>query len=195
MASETDIANLAAVRIGTESRITSLADNKVLARALKVVWNTERQAVLRDGTYNFAARRADLAAEADLDRIIYPYSYAFELPAQALRLIEVLDLARNDYQLEGRLVLCDSAGPLRIRYAVDEPNLAAWDAVAVEAFALRLAWKVGRKIAGSAFDAQACWAEYREAITRAKGVDARENPSIAQDDGEWIEARRGAWNW
>ncbi len=106
----------------------------------------------------------------------------------------MLNLSSADqYQLEGRAVLCDSAGPLYVRIAIDVPELGLWDSLAAEAFALRLAWRCGRKIAGSAFDMQACWAEYREAISRAKGVDARENPSIEQDDGDWIRARHGDW--
>lgn len=197
MASETDIANLAAVRIGTESRITSLDDNKVLARSLKAVWATERQAVLRDGTYNFATTRKSLPAlSANQAGEIAPWDFAYQLPTEALRLLEVRDLSRYDgYELEGRKILTYAAAPLLVRYVVDVAELSLWDSLAVEAFATRLAWKVGPKIAGSAFNAQACWAEYREAIGRAKGVDARENPPIPLDDGEWIEARRGAWNW
>lgn len=192
MADQSKVANLAAVRIGTQSRITSLDDNTTIARTLKAVWDIERQAVLRDGSYNFATASTDLGALGPSFGVPYPWDYAFQMPADALRLLEVQNLAsRDDYQREGSVILCNSAGPLYIRYIKDVPEVASWDAAAVEAFALRLAWRCGRKIAGSAFDLDTCWAEYRQAIGRAKAVDALENPPIAVDDGSWIAARLG----
>lgn len=193
MATETEVANLAAVRIGTASRITSLDDDKTVARTLKAVWAIERRAVLRDGSWNFNTARAQLPAQVLAGGVPYPWSYSFAMPADALRLREVLNLAsRDDYAYEGGAVLCDSAGPLNIIYQRDVPELGLWDASAAEAFALRLAWKCGKKIAGSAFDERGCWSEYREAIGRAKYVDALENPPIPFDDGDWIAARMGA---
>lgn len=188
MASETDIANLAAVRIGTEARILSLDDDRMLARTLRVVWDAERQATIRDGAWNFAARRDRLAATVTTQEI-YPFEFGYELPAQALRMIEVLGWSRSDYQVEGRLILSNQAGPLSIRYLVDVPELAHWDAASAEAFACRLAWKCGKRIAGSAYDERGGEAEYREALARAKTVDALENPPIEQAESSWIEAR------
>lgn len=195
MATTVSIANAAATRIGSTARIVSLDDDRTVARTIKSMWDISRRAVLRDGSWNFAARRAELAAEVNSERVIYPWAYAFPLPASSLRLIEVLDLpSRVDYQLEDGAVLCNSAGPLRVRYAIDVPELARWDELAAEAFALRLAWRCGHKIAGSAFDKDACWRDYREALGRARNVDAIENPPIPFEDGSWIEARQGgAW--
>lgn len=197
MASEVEIANLVAVRMGSPARVTSLDDDRTLARTLKAVWATERQATIRDGSWNFAAARDALAALApDSGVVIHPWTYAYRLPAQCLRLIEVLGVARADYSREGdNLILCDAPAPLYVRYAIDVPEIAKWDAEAVAAFALRLAWRCGHKIAGSAFDAQACWAEYRAAIAAAKSTDAQENPPIstAEEDDSWISARNGAW--
>lgn len=195
MATIITIANAAATRMGSAARLTSLDDNRTVARTLKSVWDLERRAVLRDGAWNFASRRAELAAEADSDRVIYPWAYAFPMPAESLRLIEVLDLADpTAWKYEGGVVLCNSAGPLRVRYAIDVPELAVWDDLAAEAFAMRLAWRCGHKIAGSAFDKEACWRDYREALGRAKTTDAMENPPIPLDQGGWLEARMGgAW--
>ena len=156
MASIVSVANAAATRIGTASRITSLDDNRTVARTLKSVWDIERQAAIRDGSWNFAAKRAQLAAVVDPALVIYPWTYGYELPALALRLIEVLDQKLGpDYQLEGRVILSNQTAPLNIRYSIDKPELAEWDALAAAAFALRLAFRCGHKIAGSAFDKQA----------------------------------------
>lgn len=189
MASETEVANMAAIAIGTEARVTSLDDDTFIARTLKAAWNIQRQATLRDGSWNFAARRADLGAEVLENGVPYPWQSSFPLPAASLRLIEVLGCSRDDYALEGKSVLTNQAGPLRVRYAIDVPEMANWDASAVEAFACRLAWKCGNRIAGSGFDQGGAWTIYRAAIARAKTVDAQENPPIRQENGSWIDAR------
>lgn len=199
MATEVEVANGAAVRIGTASRITSLNDNRTVARTFKAVWTAQRQAVLRDGSYNFATRTRALNAvdPATLDggAVPAPWQSAYRIPVDCLRLLELLDDgARAHYELQGDLILCDAAAPLSVRICIDVPELGKWDAAASDAFSLRLAWRCGRKIAGSAFDQQACWAEYRMAIGRAKAVDALENPGIGQEESDWILARQsGRW--
>lgn len=196
MASETEIANLAAVLIGTEGRLLSLDDDTFLARTLKAVWAAERQATIRDGSWNFAAARASLPAVVLPNGAPYPFESAFQLPADALRLIEVLGMSRREYQVEGRHVLCSQAGPLHIRYALDVPELANWDAAAASAFAHRLAVTCGPRIAGSGFSVRNAEAKYQQALSSAKSVDAKENPPIPQEDGSWIEARlSGGGGW
>lgn len=188
MASATEIANNAAVLIGTQARILSLDDDRMLARTLRTVWDTQRQATLRDGAWNFGSRRAQLAAAAS-PGVIYPYSYAYPLPAESLKLIEVLGMSRSSYRYEGGSVLCDQEGPLNVRYAIDVPELAKWDALASEAFACRLAWKCGRRIAGSAYSVDQGEADYRAAIAKAKTHDALENPPIEPEESSWNLAR------
>jgi hypothetical protein len=202
VSSQAEIANLTAVLIGDESVIVSLDDNRTLARTLKSVWDAERRATLRDGSWNFAAKRAQLAASADA--VAYPFQNAFPLPADCLRLIEVFEQGLEQYtlrasqysdqnwQLEGGMVLADTDGPLFVRYVYDVPEIANWDEDAANAFAHRLAAKCGRRIAGSAFDANAAWQAYQQVLGRAKHVDAGENPPIQQEDGSWITAR---WGW
>jgi hypothetical protein len=183
------IANMAAARIGTETRISSPDDDRFVARTIKVAWDIQRQAAIRDGAWNFAARRAELAAVNDPDKIIYPWEYGFPLPEACLRLIEVLDSSREEYQLEGKVILANTLGPLNIRYLVDVPEPALWDVGFAESFALRLAWRCGRRIAGSAFDQDQCGIEYKDSLKAAKRVDARENPPIDQEESSWVKAR------
>ena len=189
--------------MGTASRLTSLDDGTALARSLKAVWDIERKATLRDGSYNFATTIRSLAAAdpAQLEggAVPLPWSKVYQLPGDCLRLLAVLDdTARMDFEKasDGNLrdvILCDAVAPLAVRIVVDRA-VERWDAAAADAFALRLAWRCGRKIAGSAFDHETCWAEYRKAISDAKTTDAREGPPIEQDESGWIEARMsGRW--
>lgn len=193
MSSLIDVAQLAAVRMGSEVKITSLDDERPTARALRAVWDIERKATIRDGSFNFSARRGPLA-QVDVPDIalIWPFLAAYELPAEALRLIEILNSdVRANFQVEGRQVLCNATAPLYARWSIDVPEPAEWDDQFAEAFACRLAWKVGRRVVGSEFDTQAAWREYQMAISAAKGVDAKENPPIDTEESDWILARFG----
>ena len=193
MASETEVANMAAIKMGSSATIVSLDDDRKVARTLKAVWAMQRRATLREGSFNFSARRGTLAKDATASATeIFPYSGAFSEPSDSLRLIEILNSElRSDYQLEGGRVLCHSAGPVYARWIIDVPEPANWDDAFAEAFACRLAWKCGKEIVGEDFDAPNAWREYQAASMGAKRVDARENPAIAQEECDWVLARLG----
>lgn len=193
MSSETEVANMAAIKMGGSATIMSLDDDRKVARTLKAVWALQRRATIREGSFNFAARRGALAKIAAVELTeIYPYEAAFAEPSACLRLIEVLNPElRAAYQLEGGRVLCNSSGPVYARWAIDVPEPADWDDDFAEAFACRLAWKCGKEIVGDDFDMAGAWAEYRNAISGAKRVDARENPPIEQEESDWVLARLG----
>ncbi|GGD73902.1 hypothetical protein [Croceicoccus mobilis] len=189
MADKTAIFNAAAVRMGTEARVTDAElDDRPLPRTLREIWDIERQGAIRDGAWNFAVMRDALAADAGV--VPYPFQFAYPLPAKCLRLLEVLnDPGRASYQLEGGKILCDAAAPLYVRYLVDMPNPATWDAAFADAFAWRLAWKAGPRIVGSTFDENAAFQGWRMAVSAANRVDARENPPIEMEESEWVTAR------
>lgn len=191
MASTVAIMNMAAVLIGTESRVTDPADDRFLATTLREVWDTERQATLRDGAWNFATKRRELmAAELAAGETIYPWAYAYELPSDCLKLIEVLDdSARDRRELEGGRILCNAAAPLRIRYVFDVPEPALWDALFASAFAARLAFICGDRIAGSVYDSQKGERIYWDRVRKARSSDSLENPRIENEESDWILAR------
>lgn len=192
MADATTIANLASALTGSETRITSLDDERHMARTIKAVWAIERRATLRDGLWNFAVKRFELAAQVLAGGVPFPWQSSFPMPAESLRLIEVLNSeCRDAYQLEGGAILTDSAGPLYVRCICDIEEPALWDDAFAEAFACRIAVKIGPRIAGSAYNEQAGWGQYQRAIASAKGVDAMENPPLEQEDSSWISARWG----
>lgn len=194
MATEVQVAQLAATLIGTEARITSLQDDKAAVRAMRDVWDLQRRETIREGAWNFAARRTGLSAEAGVAPAeLYPYAFRYPLPGDSLRLIEVLNRGYEDrYQLEDDKVLCDAAGPLYVRYSVDVTEPGKWDDQFASAFAHRIAWACGNKVAGSGFDRQGTWNAYQAVLGRAKTVDAIESPSIDQAESSWVEARIGS---
>jgi len=190
VASETQVAKIAATRLGAEVRFLSLGDDLLVTNTLRAVWDIERRAAIRDGSWNFAMKRFQLAAQSLSGGVPYPFAASFPLPGESLRLIEVLSPeVGTDYQLEGKSVLCNITGPLYVRCLVDVAELALWDDLAAEAFGCRLAMKCGRRIAGSNYSEQQGGQEYMAALNAAKGVDALENPPIEQEECDWILAR------
>lgn len=191
MADYVTIANLAASKIGEDDQLRSPDDDTHLNRTVRAVWDTVRRAALRDHSWNFAMRRAQLAAEA-LPSVPYPWQSSFRLPADSVRLIEVLNFSdRSKYQLEGKAVLANTIGPLYIRYIADIEETALWDDMFVEAFACRLAFQIGPRIVGSEFDKGTAWKVYQSSLSEAKRVDARENPAIPFEATSWETARTG----
>ncbi|WP_310532513.1 hypothetical protein [Novosphingobium sp.] len=188
MSSFVQIANAVAVHVGTEARITDPGDNRTLARTVREVWDLNRRAALRDGKFDFAMRTVDLAALAGT--VPGDWQSMFQEPAESLRLVEVLtEGARDTYRHEGRVILCNVAGPLSVRVVVDVTEPALWDESFAEAFAARIAWRIGKRIAGSAYSEQAGEALYRSLISTAKKIDAQQEPPIEQEESDWITAR------
>lgn len=187
MSSYAEIANLAAITIGTAARLTLPGEDTVLGRAVASVWDIERLAALREGSWNFAIKREQLAASDQAPK--HQFSKQFQLPADCLRLIEVYRLSPNFWQLEGRRILADHEGALDIRYLRDVTEPAEFDPQFAYCFALRIASSIGNRIAGSSFNEETVWRKYRQALSEAKRNDAIENPPIEQHESEWITRR------
>lgn len=191
MTSYVTIANLAASKLGEDDQLRSPDDDTHLGRSVKAVFDPVRRAALRDHSWNFAMRRSELAASS-LAGVPWPWMSSFPLPADCLRLIEVLNFSvRSDYQLEGGSILANTVGPVYIRYIADVTESALWDDLFVEAFACRLAFQIGERIVGSAFDKGSMWKVYRSALADAKRTDALENPAIPNAASSWETARYG----
>lgn len=190
MASEVEVYNLAGAAIGSGTRVTSPDDDTTLARSIKAVWNSQRQAAIREGSWNFAMARHRLPALAAAPP--FGFTSQFELPERFLRLIEVYGVCDSDYQIEGRRILADVTGPLDIRCLVDVPEAALWDVDFADALALRIAWTIGTKIAGEAFEKDKVFDSYTAALKAAKRIDAMENPPIEREESDWILARHAS---
>ncbi len=181
------IANSAAITVGTSARLNDPSEDTVLGRLVASVWDIERLAALRDGAWNFAIKRANLPALSEEPK--HGYNAKFGLPGDCLKLIEVHDLHRDHWQLEGRAIHANNDAPLKIRYLADIEEPSEFDPLFAKAFALRLACAMGNRIAGSSFRKDQTFQEYQAELKNARMSDAMENPPIEQADGSWITSR------
>lgn len=190
MVDRVSVSNLVLSKLGDEDQLTDPDDDRKAARAIKAVWDSMRDVVLRAHLWNFAMHRATLTSADPAPE--FEYTHAFPLPTDFLRLdpskMEPPHI-REAYQIEGRRLLASTPGPVQIRYVRRIVEVGSWDESFVDAFAARVAFQICDRITGDRGRKKDCWDEYRAALSEAKGVDGRENPPEPPIDSSWVTAR------
>jgi hypothetical protein len=190
-------ANLALAKVGEAYRILDPLEDSHPARIIAPVFAAVRRAVLRKGKFNFSMTRAELAAQAASDpgyRSPYPYANRFPVPADFVRLVELLGPPEcvETYKYESKAVLADTVGPVFVRYVRDVPEIGDWDDLFVEAFAARLGFEICDVLTGDRARRGDCWNEFQKLTKDAASSDAKEDPPIEAYDSSWVTARPGA---
>lgn len=193
MTSKVLIANRALTKLG-EARIISLTDSSKAAATMDSMFDTVRDDELRAHVWHFAKARAKLAALSTPP--LFGFAYAYQLPSDCLRLIQIGDMlvyprmdTRGLFSIEGRQILTNIGPSLALRYIrrIEDPNL--FDASFIESFACRLAVEGCETLTQSATKRQLAAAEYEAAIRRAIRANAIERPSQVIADDTWLESR------
>jgi hypothetical protein len=198
--SEVAIANAALIKLGAD-RITALTDNNDRARVLNARYAEVRDAELRRRRWRFATARTTLPALATPPA--FGYGYAYQLPSDFLRLIQIgehdLGLDLTDYRaapnglysIEGGTLLTDLGPPLPIRYVRRVTDTALMDPAFREALAARLAFECCERLTQSDSKKQLAWGDYREALREAVRANAIESAVEYPSDDSWVMARLG----
>ena len=193
MASDVEIANRALSKLGDKT-IVSLTEDSNSARAINECYVLVRKNEIRRHPWHFAKRRALLAASATAPA--FDFSYAYPLPSDCLRVLmphpesdSVQYDGKVDWKIEGRSILSDQAGPLKITYLADVTDSEQFDAAFVDTFAARLAAEVSMRVTGSAEKRKLALEEYRMSLLEARRVNAFEQFSIERPMGDWEIAR------
>ena len=117
MADKVGIANEALGLISAE-RITDFSDPSPEGEAVRLYYETSKRAVLAAYPWRFASKRAALAASAEAPA--FGYTHQFPLPADFIHIAEIDDLrSGEEWEVEGRNLLIDRAGPLNLVYIRD----------------------------------------------------------------------------
>lgn len=198
MAGQVEICNRALTKVG-DDRIISIDDDTERARVLKAVWATVRDSEIRARNWNFAMKRASLAALSSTPD--WGFDNEYQLPSDCLRVVQVNDhfmsVSLSDYrvdqetpfQIEGKKILTDIAAPLKIRYLRRVESTAELDDSFVDVFVCRLAAEVCEKLSQNTAKKESIISEYRMAVSAAVHADAIENPPDQRPDDSWIMAR------
>lgn len=200
MPSDVEICNRALTKIGDE-RILALTDDSKAARLMNSMFTATRDAELRRNRWNFAMKRASLAALATSPE--WGYTYQYPLPSDFLHLVQVGEIYCRSYtrskgvwQVEtgpdGQLcILTDLSAPLRIRYVYRATNAGHFDPLFVEALACKLAMEGVETLTQSGSKKQMLADEYIAALKEAQRSDAIENPPEDLPRGSWLDSREG----
>jgi hypothetical protein len=190
MTSKVELANRALAKLG-EDAITSFQDGSNASRAVASAYDSVRDAVLRAHPWSFALMRAAIPALSSAP--IFEYGKAFQLPTDFLRLVEIsgIDGRYRTWRVVGRRIEVDAEAPLRILYIrrVDDPN--EYDALFIEAMAARLAAEMSQQLTDNNGLGERMEQVYRDLLSEARMVDAKEGPPRQMPDGLWLDARRG----
>lgn len=188
-----EICNNALGSIG-ESAITSLTDNTKAARACNRRWVSVRDSVLR--SHEWACCSTDFSLVLSSTAPISPeWDYAYPLPSDFLRVIrvtndgaEVVDM----WEIVGAELLCNEETPLVLRYVRRETNPVRYDPLLSDALAARLAWELCPmlKIVSASLVAQ-LRETYKEKLSEARGVNARDVQPRRLLESRWSIAKRG----
>jgi len=190
MSSQVDIVNAAFVKIGVP-RIVTMLDDVDRAELALAIYADQRQHVLRDHPWNFAIKRASLAALAAAPE--WGFTYKYQLPGDCLRVLETSeDVDGGDYEwfVEGRVIVTDLSPPLLIRYVSDIEDENEMDALFRELLAIRIGQVLAEPLTGSSEVAAAMKNEYEDKLRAARGSDGQEGSAQRMQVTSWVTARR-----
>lgn len=185
--SQVSICNVALSKIGDES-ILSLDDDTKAARYCKLLYDEQRKFVLRSYPWRFALNRYVLAPLRD--KPLFGYEYQFSLPADCLRVWEVIGNSRdNPFQVEnGRILYNQSVLKFIGISDVSDPSL--FDAMFSEALSLRLASQLAFPLTADKALSREMTEQYEYYVQKARSASAFEgtNEQITLAES-WLEAR------
>lgn len=187
MASVVDICNSALAAVGSKA-IVSLSDNSERARVLLTVYNSSRQSLLRMHPWNFAMKQATLAILSGVTP--FEFGYAYELPADCLRLVRVYQ-GQSRYEVLGRAVYSND-DQMRVYYVSDITDSTQFDTVFIECLTLKIASDIAYSITQNLTLADQLTKEYEIRFRQAKQYGAQEGFPRQWDEGTWIASR---WNY
>lgn len=190
----TAICNAALAHIG-QARISDFDAPGPTAQACRDAWDLCRQSALRSYHWNFALHRMALSASATAPQ--HGYSYAFSLPTDYLKAIQVNGLTAGtswaEFSIEGGNILTNDS-TVNLWYVRDVEESSRWDSAFIEFFTYRLAAAVASRITTSTSLAESLEARAMAMLDKAKEGDADESsPHVirgVQYSG-YATARRG----
>ena len=143
MASEVQICNLALLKFGNIT-INNLNEATAQAQACKELYPLMRDEMMSLHEWNFALARADISSQL-LTAPAFQYDYAYQLPTDCLRVIELYGTAEK-WAREGNQFLTNQEEEIFIRYIKKITTTGDFSQVFVNVLAVRLAAELVAKI-------------------------------------------------
>jgi hypothetical protein len=189
--SRTEVINRALQMIAADT-ISDPDEDTISARASKLEYAPTVRAELSAHPWYFAKAQASLPASADAPA--FKFAYAYTLPTDFLRLVELrdrwmftIDRQAQDtnpipfYELQGRAIIG------YIRDVTDDPTI--WHPLFEEVVVASLAMALANPLAKSTGLVELAAKVKRMKLAEARRVNAIQNPSRHIPDSSWMLAR------
>lgn len=206
MASVVDICNRALQKLGAK-RISALTDETPSGRACSLAYPIIRRSEIRKHDWNFAIKRASLAADSPAPT--WGRQNSFTLPSDWLRLAPSYPEAFNsnpnvvgvtvaatatfsgmqDWVIEGDRIVTNDVAPLQIRYIADITNVALWDSLFAEVCSTALALEICEELTQSNTKKSDLMIMYKAIVDEAKLTNAIEVAPNDPPPDTWITVR------
>jgi hypothetical protein len=201
MASQVDIANNALIILGKPT-IASFGDNSNAARAMSVLYDPYRRALLEGpGIWRFSVKRASLPSLVQVP-VSGPFTTMFAMPTDCIRPLQVGDMYAGldlsdyrqgptdaDYSIEGRNILCDYGAPLSLSYIFDATDTTQFNPHFVLTLGGFIAWKGCERLTGSDAKKKDAKEAFEDARRDGLAASALVNPPNFPGDETWVLAR------
>lgn len=186
--SDVAIANRAIQILGSSERIESLTQDHPNARTMNAAYAAIRNALLRKYKWNFAVKRASVAADAA--QTLWGKLNRFPFPNDCLRILRDDELGlRLDWKVEGKFIITADKAPLDFKYIAKITDPVQFDPLFDEVFAHHLAVATCKEITGSTANVEDARKGLKEALDSAKQANAYEEDAVEPLDDDWILAR------
>jgi len=191
MPSETDICNMALMKVGAKPPINSLTEDSDNARFCNQFYAPVRDAILRSHPWNCAIYRRTISSLADAPD--FDYDYQFQLPANpyCLRILQVGKSEDQPIQwgVEGRRLLCNESST-RIVYIKRITDTNEFDPLLVDAISVALAIKLAMPLANDQRLVDSLVKELELIVLPlARSIDGQEGSTPALIAEDWLQSR------
>lgn len=191
MASDISICNRA-LRIVGIAPITAMGEDGKAGSWAQATYADSRDALLAEYPWNFAIKRAELAAAGGGLVPAWGYEFLYALPSDCLRVLNVEgepDSFTDPYKIEGRYIATDAAAPLNIRYIAQVTDPAQWSPLFVDALVTRMAAEGAFHFTGSTAREAQLTERYKEVVANARRYDAQEGTPESIVANDWLDSR------
>lgn len=185
--SETGIVNLALSTL-EEPGILDINGAGRTEQVARLWYAPVRDAALSAYPWNFAKARASLPALAAAPA--FEWAAQAQLPADCLTVRKVMGGAREEWEVEGRRLLCNLAAPFDITYTRRIEEVTQFHPLFVHVLALNLAQAMAPEITGSIMREDRVSGRLAELVRHAQRIDAMEKGHEPQPVSDYLTARQ-----
>lgn len=188
MTSAVTLCNAALLQLHAD-RIDTLTESTENARICNERYEPLRDALLVSHPWNFAQARAELSQSATTPS--YGYAYAFDLPGDCLRVLDVDSNYSNlVYKIEKRTLLFDES-TVKIRYIQRIEDEDSFPIYFQEALIAKIAADIGYAVTGDLKQAEYFYKLSEEKLSNARTTDGQEGVTTYKNNSPWLDVHDG----